>query len=72
MMQTSVETHAHPRRLIMLCPSSRSFFEQAKAAAGASTLAAMQLKTQSWRRQEIERAKAWIMQIREFAENRRS
>ena len=33
MMQTSIETHAYPTRAIMLCPSSRSFFENAKVAA---------------------------------------
>ena len=26
MMGTAIETHAHPPRVIMLCPSSRSFF----------------------------------------------
>ena len=33
MMQTAVETHAYPQRAFMLCPSSKSFFEQAKEAA---------------------------------------
>jgi hypothetical protein len=33
MMQTSIETHAYPEHAIMLCPSSRSFFENAKVAA---------------------------------------
>jgi hypothetical protein len=32
MMATAIETHAHPPRVIMLCPSSRSFFKNARKA----------------------------------------
>ena len=32
MMATTIETHAHPPKAIMLCPSSKSFFKNAKNA----------------------------------------